>query len=321
MLEPSDSGRPIEKLATPLCDPACGYSAEHSLREFSVQTPALLRGVRYTSLRDRWTSNRSEAMDSLDRYLVEMNGVFADPNEVGPHEIYVRNMDRDPSYDIKIAICEGRTAGGIHTWMLDAGQAGTVCAIALAWTARDQQGKKIGSTLNALAEEEARQAGGWAMVAEVNDHCVMRRSEVEKDLAGGTSPEGREIFWGKQGFRKLDMTYIQPALVPGAYPVTYTAFVMHTLREGPPGVLRTVQENGSSGIQIKRPFALEMIRAYMRKMSSHPELETDPSLRAVLADAQLGPEWIDLIDMTAMRRNLGPVFKSYRFHYLRHPPA
>jgi hypothetical protein len=92
------------------------------------------------------------------------------------------------------------------------------------WVAPDYRGKGFGSSIVKVTEAVMRQNRAGAMIGEFNDPMLMTPEERELDRLAGVTPEGRLLFWARQGYTQLDAPYVQPPLEGQTVPVEHLMF-------------------------------------------------------------------------------------------------
>lgn len=136
----------------------------------------------------------------------------------------------------------------------------------------------LSETVRAL-RADARRAGAGrltAIVAEMND--PFRRSATPDAM----DPFERAAIWGRWGFSKLDVPYMQPALSPRKKPVRNLALVTNMLAE--PGaacadghwLLEVVREYMRWAMRVVQPSRNAQFRALARHIAAHPTVPLIP---------------------------------------------
>jgi hypothetical protein len=117
----------------------------------------------------------------------------------------------------------------------------------------------------------------------------MTHEEKAVDLAAGIKPQQRLEFWGKLGYRALDLPYAQPSL-EGGDPVFRLRLCC---RVTDPTLIPAVV--GFTGRSLDRDACLAMIRRFHETFVE--DLERDPTSIYLKSLVDRGPRDIALIDI------------------------
>lgn len=251
-------------------------------------------------IRDLLAKNPTKAMELFDKGFKIYCDCFPDPSERESKEALLGYL-QDPEVNWRMYIAlnkEGTVIGGRNMNIMETTIDGQ--SVPFAWgehlyvnTDPEYRRVGIGSSIVQQTNANLQNLGVGLVFSEQNDPYLMTKEEVALDLESGISPDQRLEFWGKQGYRALDVPYAQPTL-DGGDPVFYLRLCCHIVDPTViPGAV------GFTGKSIDRDAYLSMIRHFHGTFVE--DMESDPTSAYIKALVESGPKEIPLIDIGEAR--------------------
>jgi GNAT superfamily N-acetyltransferase len=251
-------------------------------------------------IRDLLEKNPAKAMDLFDKGFKIYCDCFPDPSERESQEALLGYL-KDPEVNWRMYIAldkDGTVIGGRNMNIMETTLKDEL--VPFAWgehlyvnTAPQYRRLGIGSSIVQQTNSALKDFGVGLVFSEQNDPYLMSKEEVSVDLQSGISPEQRLEFWGKQGYRALDVPYAQPTL-DGGDPVFYLRLCCHVV--DPTLIPEAV---GFTGRGIDREAYLSMIRHFHGTFVE--DMEMDPTSGYIKELVETGPKEIRFIPIAERR--------------------
>lgn len=251
-------------------------------------------------IRDLLAKNPTKALELFDKGFKIYCDCFPDPSERESKEVLLDYL-RDPELNWRMYIAldkDGTVIGGRNMNIMETTINGAT--VPFAWgehlyvdTDPQYRRKGVGSSIVKTTNDTLKKFDVGLVFSEQNDPFLMTKEEVALDKKSGISPEDRLEFWGKQGYRALDVPYAQPTL-DGGDPVYYLRLCCHIV--DPKLIPDAV---GFDGRSIDRDAYLSMIRHFHGTFVD--DMDNDPTSAYIKQIVESGPQRIKLIDIGEQR--------------------
>jgi GNAT superfamily N-acetyltransferase len=204
---------------------------------------------------------------------------------------------RDPASDWRMHVAldvDGTVIGARHINVMEAWIEDR--PVSFAWEehlyvnpAPQYRRKGCGSAIVQTINDTLKDNGVGLVLSEHHDPFLMTQGEIAGDISAGIQPEQRLEFWGKLGYRALNLPYVQPTL-DGGDPVFRLRLCC---RVTDPTLIPAVV--GFTGRSLDRDACLAMIRRFHETFVE--DLERDPTSIYLKSLVDRGPRDIALIDI------------------------
>jgi hypothetical protein len=149
--------------------------------------------------------------------------------------------------------------------------------------------KGCGSAIVRTINDTLKDNGVGLVLSEHHDPFLMTHEEIAADISAGIQPEQRLEFWGRLGYRALNLPYAQPSL-DGGDPVFSLQLCCRVID---PTLIPDVV--GFTGRSLDRDACLAMIRRFHATFVD--DVERDPASIYLKSLIDRGPRDIALIDI------------------------
>jgi GNAT superfamily N-acetyltransferase len=208
---------------------------------------------------------------------------------------------RDPASDWRMYVAldvDGTVIGARHVNLMEAWIEDQ--PVSFAWEehlyvnpAPQYRRKGCGSAIVQTVNETLKDNGVGLVLSEHHDPFLMTHEEIAADISAGIQPEQRLEFWGKLGYRALNLPYAQPTL-EGGDPVFSLRLCCRVID---PTLIPDVI--GFTGTSLDRDACLAMIRRFHETFVD--DIERDPTCNYLKSLFDRVPRDIALIDIQEPR--------------------
>lgn len=280
--------------------PALPFAPEAPLSDLITPLrPAVAPRIEIDSiveLREMLKRAPEEARLLFDQTTSMYRQCFPDPSERGSEDAMLELL-RDPASDWRMYVAldsDGGIIGARHINIMEAWIEDR--PVSFAWDehlyvnpAPQYRRQGCGSALVHRINDALTESGVGLLLAELHDPYLMTQEEMIADISAGIQPDQRLEFWGKLGYRAVNVPYAQPS-IEGGDPVYCLKLCCRIL-----DVTLIPAVVGFTGRSLDRDACLAMIRRFHETFVE--DLERDPTSIYLKSLFDRGPRDIALIDI------------------------
>lgn len=280
--------------------PGLPFAPEFSLSELSTPPRASaaprIEIDSIVEIREMLERSPGEARLLFNETVRIYGDCFPDPSERESGQSLLERL-RDPASDWRMYVAldvDGTVIGARHMNLMEASIEDQ--PVSFAWEehlyvnpAPQYRRKGCGSAIVQTVNDTLKDNGVGLVLSEHHDPFLMTQEEIAADISAGIQPDQRLEFWGKLGYRALNLPYAQPSL-EGGEPLFSLRLCCRIL-----DVTLIPAVVGFTGRSLDSDACLAMIRRFHETFVE--DLERDPTSIYLKSLFDRGPRDIDLIDI------------------------